>query len=290
MSPTAQAFLKAIELTKVEPLHADDAFTAMTQYAPWSKAYGGDLVAQATASASATVDADRVIHSMHSYFIRPADIGSPVRYEVERLRDGRSYSTREVRAYQGDKLVFVALSSFHAREAGDEYAEQMPADIPEPDSLPSSEQVLEGVSSAAAEYWSTGRSFDMRHIPGPIYLEVDGAKQPHQAIWLRSFEQLPDNPELHRTALAYVCDYTILEPILRQQGRAWGDPGLVTASLDHSLWFHRDGRLDEWVLYAQQAVSAGHGRGLARGSFFSRAGELLATVSQEGMIRVPRDV
>jgi acyl-CoA thioesterase-2 len=293
MSPTSQTFLRAIELTPVEPPHAgtrvDAAFTAVTQYVPWPKAYGGDLVAQAAASASLTAGADRRIHSMHSYFMRPADIGSTVRYEVERLRDGRSYSTREVRAYQDEKAIFVALASFHAEEEGDGYAESMPADIPDPEGLPSSAQVLAGVSTPAAEYWSTGRSFDMRHVPGPLYLEVDGARQAHQAIWIRSFERLPDDPQLHRLALAYVCDYTILEPILRQQGRAWGDPGLVTASLDHSLWFHRDGRLDEWVLYAQQTASAQHGRGLARGSFFSRTGTLLATVSQEGMIRVPRD-
>lgn len=288
MSPTSQTFLAAIDLTAAEPARADDAFTAVTQYVPWPKSYGGDLVAQAVASASRTVSDDRVIHSTHSYFLRPADIGATIRYEVDRLRDGRSYSTREVKGYQGDTLVYAALASFHVREDGGGYAPIAPRDLPDPESLPSSAEALAGIPGPAAEYWSTGRSFDMRHIPAPIYLTASADAAPHQAIWIRSFDDLGDDPQLHRLALAYVCDYTILEPVLRQQGRAWSDPGLVTASLDHSLWFHRDGRLDEWVLYAQDAASAQDGRGLATGSFYSRSGELLATVAQEGMIRAPQ--
>lgn len=284
MTPTSETFLRAIELTTVGP----DVFVATTQDVPWPKAYGGDLVAQSAASAGATVGDERVLHSLHSYFLRPADIGADIRYHVERLRDGRSYSSREVRAYQNDALVFISLASFHAEEDGGDFATALPTDLPQPEDLPSSADVLAGVDTAAARYWSTGRSFDLRHIPFPVYLEADGARLPHQAVWMRSFSALPDDALVHRLALAYVSDYTILEPILRQQGRAWGDAGLVTASLDNALWFHRDGRLDDWVLYTQEAASAQRGRGLARGSFYSRSGELLATISQEGMIRSPR--
>jgi acyl-CoA thioesterase-2 len=171
-------------------------------------------------------------------------------------------------------------------EGGAEFAQVMPTGIPDPESLASSGEVLEGVNSPAAQYWSSGRSFDMRHVPGPLYFEVQGEQVPHQAVWLKSFDALPDDPQLHRLALAYVCDYTILEPILRNQGHAWGDEDLTTASLDHSMWFHRDGRADEWVLYVQEAVSQQHSRGLAKGNFFSRNGVLLATVAQEGVIRI----
>lgn len=286
MSPTSQTFLDAVQLTPVATDSGPDVFTAVTQYVPWPKAYGGDLVAQAAASAARTTDSDRVLHSMHSYFMRPADIGAPIRYEVERLRDGRSYSTREVRGYQNGKVIFMTIASFHVPEDGAESSPPMPTGLPDPEGLPSSAESLAGLDSAAAEYWSSGRSFDMRHVPGPVYLESDGVRQPHQAVWVKSFDALPDDPELHRIALAYVCDYTILEPVLREQGLAWMSEGLATASLDHSLWFHRDGRLDEWVLYVQEAVSAQRSRGLARGSFFTRDGQLLASVAQEGMIRV----
>ena len=286
MRPTFAIFLDAIALTEVAPLHGDEAYTATTQYVPWPKAYGGDLVAQAAASATRSVGTERVLHSMHSYFMRPADIDAPVQYDVERLRDGRSYSTREVRATQGGKVIFIALASFQRPENGSEFAQRMPDGIPEPEDLPSSAESVAGVDTAAARYWSTGRSFDMRHVPGPVYFEVEGARTPHQAVWLKSFDTLPDDPQLHRLALAYVCDYTILEPILLNQGHAWADEDLVTASLDHSMWFHRDGRVDEWVLYAQEAVSQQHSRGLAHGNFFSHDGVLLASVAQEGVIRV----
>ncbi|MHA7304260.1 acyl-CoA thioesterase [Arthrobacter sp. TMN-49] len=284
---TSETFLKAIELTPVEPQEHDLAFEANTQYVPWPKSYGGDMVAQSAAAMMRSVEADRGLHSMHSYFMRPVDIGAAVRYEVEILRDGRGYSTRSVRGYQNGKAVFAAMGSFHVPETGPEYQPTMPAAV-DPESLRSAAQVLEGIPGPAADYWSHGRSFDMRHIPGPVYLEVAGNTAPTvptQAVWVKAFDRLPDDANLHRAALAYVCDYTILEPLLRVNGLTWSSPGLATASLDHSIWFHRDGRADDWVLYAQEALSGQHNRGLAMGRFFSRDGHLLATVAQEGMVR-----
>jgi acyl-CoA thioesterase-2 len=285
MAPTSSVFLDAIDLT---PGDVDDSFLATPQYVPWPKAYGGDLVAQGALAAIRTAGDDRSLHSIHSYFLLPVDSGVPVRYDVERLREGRSYSTRQVRGFQHDELAFVALASFAVVEEGPDFHAPMPADLPDPESLPSSAEVLAGVDTEAARYWSEGRSFDMRHVPGPIYLEVDGHREPHQAIWIKSYDALPDDPAVHRAALVYVCDYTILEPLLRQQGRAWADADLMTASLDHSMWLHRDGRLDEWVLYAQEAESLQNNRGLATGRFFRRDGVLLATLAQEGMIRTRR--
>jgi acyl-CoA thioesterase-2 len=277
-----------MQLEPVEPQFFDQAFSAVTQYVPWPKAYGGDMVAQAASAAMQSVTPDRELHSMHSYFMRPVDILQPVRYEVELLRDGRSYSTRQVRAYQNDKVSYVALASFHVPEDGNEYAALPPralSGLPMPEDLPSAAARLVGIEGAAAEYWATQRSFDMRHVDEPVYVPGDRDRVPHQAVWIKAFEQLPDDPHIQRAALAYVCDYTILEPLLRQQGAAWADKGLVTASLDHAMWFHRAGRMDEWVLYAQEAVSAQHSRGLATGRFYSRDGNLLATVAQEGVIR-----
>lgn len=286
---TTETFLRSIELTAVDG-PADASFEATTQYVPWPKAYGGDMTAQATAAMQATVGADRTLHSMHSYFMRPVNIGAPVRYDVEILRDGRGYSTRSVRGIQNGKTAFTAQGSFHVREEGPEFQQQAPAAV-DPETLRTAAQALDGVEGPAADYWGHGRSFDMRHVPGPLYLGTEGGTVASQAVWVRAFNALPDaadakaTADRHRTALAYVCDYTILETLLRVRELNWSSPNLATASLDHSMWFHRDGRADEWILYAQDAVSVQDNRGLALGRFFDTSGRLLATVAQEGMIR-----
>lgn len=286
MNATSQRFLSAVALEEVEPGLYDRAFEARPQYVPWPKAYGGDMVAQAIAAAAATAAPDRVVHSTHGYFLRPVDIDLAVRYEVEVLRDGRGYSTRNVRALQADKVVFASMLSFHTGAVSPEFHLAAP-ETPDPESLPSSADALAGHDGDAASYWSHGRSFDMRHVPGPLYLSHDGRRTPHQAVWLRSFDDLRGDALLHQVALAYVCDYTILEPALRVLGLHWSSPGLVTASLDHSMWFHRPARLDDWLLYAQEAVSVGSGRALATGRFFDRQGRLVATVAQEGLVLAP---
>lgn len=287
---SSQIFLDAIELTTCDAEVFDQAYTAIPQYVPWPKAYGGDMVAQGASAMMRSVSDDRTLHSMHSYFLRPVDMHVPVRYEVELLRDGRGYSTRQVRGFQNNKPVYTALGSFHVSEEGTEQASTAPAEYLDidPESLASAAQVLTEAQGPAAEYWSTGRSFDMRHVPGALYLNVDGERTAHQAVWVKAFTQLPDDQITQRAALAYVCDYTILEPILRTQNLSWGAEGLVTASLDHAMWFHREGRVDDWVLYVQEAVSTQNSRGLAWGRFYTRDGQLLATVAQEGMIRAPR--
>lgn len=281
---TSETFLRAVELTPSPAEVYDEAYEATTQYVPWPKAYGGDMVAQAAAAMMRSVNGDRALHSMHSYFMRPVGVGATIRYEVERLRDGRGYSTRTVRGFQSGKAVYAAMGSFQVPENGPDYQPEAPVAV-DPDSLRSAAEALEEAEGPAADYWSTGRSFDMRHVPGPIYIKLEGEPMPQQAIWVKAFDALPDEANLHRSALAYVCDYTILEPLLRVNGLHWSSPGLATASLDHSMWFHRDGRADEWILYAQEAVSSQSNRGLAMGRFFDRQGRLLATVAQEGMIR-----
>lgn len=291
---TTETFLNAVDLTEVDaPNEQTRSFEAVAQYVPWPKAYGGDMVAQGLAAMMRTVGDDRSAHSTHSYFMRPVDIGATVRYDVELLRDGRGYSTRQVRASQDGKIVYISTGSFQVPVEEEHYAEPAPAVLTEvaPESLPSSAEALRGFEDDAARYWSDGRSFDMRHVEGPIYRGGVELQQPSQAVWIRSFDPLPvsGNPktdeDLHRIGLAYLCDYTILESLLRQRGLSWGTEGLVTASLDHSMWFHRPGRVDDWILYVQEAVSSQSQRGLATGNFYSREGDLLASVAQEGMIR-----
>jgi acyl-CoA thioesterase-2 len=295
---TSSILTAALRLTPCEPEHADLAFTATTQDCPWPKAYGGDLVAQASAAAMRSVNDGKTLHSTHSYFLRPADIGAEVRYEVEVLRDGRGYSTRGVRGYQRGKTVYASLSNFTAGGESGTYEAAFPADLPGPETLPSSADHLADrkggtMTDESKAYWSGGRGFDMRHVPGPVYLEVQGGSAPHQAVWVKPFDPLRPvdgltGQQRDLAALAYVCDYTILEPVLRVLDLPWARPGLVTASLDHSMWFHRPprpGEADGWLLYLQEAGAVGAGRGLGTGRFFTPDRHHLATVAQEGMIR-----
>ncbi|MBI0383816.1 thioesterase family protein, partial [Streptomyces albiflaviniger] len=252
-------------------------------------------VAQAAAAAMRSVTDGKSPHSMHSYFLRPADIGAEVRYEVEVVRDGRGYSTRQVRGYQNGKPLYVCLAGFAAGEAGADFHTDFAEDVPDPEGLPSSAEYLAeraggSMTEESKAYWSGGRGFDMRHVPGPVYLTVEGERLPHQAVWLRPFDPLRPvdgltDAQRDLAALAYVCDYTILEPVLRVLDLPWARPGLVTASLDHAMWFHRPGPVDGWLLYVQEAVAADAGRGLGTGRFFTRDHRHLATVVQEGLIR-----
>jgi len=294
VNPTSATFTDAVTLKASEPMVFDVAFTATTQPCPWPKAYGGDMVAQALVAAMQTVEG-KSVHSMHSYFMRPVDIGAEARYEVEVLRDGRGYATRQVRAYQNGNPAYVCLASFAAGEAGGSFRAQMPEGVPDPDTLPTSAAYLVDRTGAtmtetSKAYWATGRSFDMRHLPGPVYVTVDGGTSAHQSVWIKPYDALRDvaglsTEQRDTAALAYVCDYTILEPALRTLGVAWADEGLATASLDHAMWFHRPVRMDDWLLYAQEAISVESGRGSAVGRFFTRDGVHVATVVQEGMIR-----
>jgi acyl-CoA thioesterase-2 len=230
-APTSEIFTDAVTLKPVAAEHFDSAFTAVTQPVPWPKAYGGDLVAQAVVAAMRTVEEGKSLNSAHSYFMRPADIGAEVRYEVEHLRDGRGFSTRQVRAFQNGKAIYTCLASFAAGEPGQDHQAVFPADVPEPETLPSSAEYLAGrtggtMTEASRAYWSHGRSFDMRHVPGPVYLTVEGAGLAHQAVWVRPFDRLRPvaglNPaQRDLAALAYVCDYTILESVLRVCGLSW---------------------------------------------------------------------
>jgi acyl-CoA thioesterase-2 len=292
MSPDARGFLDAIALRPVPPESGAgpvDVFMATTQPVPWPKAYGGDLVAQALAAATATVDESRALHSTHAYFLRPADIGEEVRYEVERTRDGGSFSSRLVRGTQHGRDVVECMASFQIPRQSAEYAPRATASLVDPDSLPSSADAVAGHEGPFAEFWAAGRSFELRHEPAPLYFSADPAAAPpaSQAIWIRAFSPIPTEPALQRLALAWVCDAPILEPLLRTHGTHWSAPGLMTASLDHSMWFHRDADLNDWLRFALDAESSQSERGLVIGRFTDRGGRLVATVAQEGLLRLP---
>lgn len=264
----------------------ENLFEGPSQWMPHGRVFGGQVLAQSLVAATRTVE-NRNVHSLHGYFLRPGDIDLPITFSVDRLRDGRSFSTRRVQAFQKDEPIFSMIASFQQDDPGLDHQDEFPIDIPDPETLPSAADLMGDNPHPVAQYWSKARPFDMRHVPSPIYFKVEGEPVAHQAVWIKSLGVLPESQELHTAALAYASDYSILESIYRRHGIAWSHPGLKSASLDHAMWFHRPARVDQWMLYVQESPSAQGGRGLALGKIFSSRGELLATVAQEGMVRIP---
>lgn len=265
----------------------EDIFTGPSQWMPHGRVFGGQVLAQSLVAATRTVDGVRNVHSMHGYFLRPGDIRLPITFSVDRLRDGRSFSTRRVQAYQNGDPIFSMIASFQEPALGIDHQEASPTDIPGPESLPSAAELMGANPHPVAQFWAKARPFDIRHIPSPIYFNVEGEHIAKQAVWMKALGPMPEDPILHQAALAYASDYSILEPIFRRHGISWAHPGLSSASLDHAMWFHRPVRVDDWLLYVQDSPSASGSRGLSLGKIFSRDGILVATVAQEGMVRVP---
>ncbi len=279
--------LDALDLTNTGAPPSEDIFVAPSQWTPGGRVFGGQVLAQSLIAAGRTVPDDRPVHSMHGYFLRPGDARKEITFSVDRIHDGRSFTTRRTQALQDGMPILSMIASFQTEDQGLEHQAVMPGGLPDPETLPSTADVLAGIDHPVALFWSTRRAFDIRHVESPIYFEASGDRVPHQAVWMRAVGTLPDDPTLHRAALAYASDYSILESTLRAHGVAWGTPGLKAASLDHAMWWHRFGRADEWMLYVQESPNAIGGRGLSLGRIYSRDGVLLASVAQEGTIRVP---
>ncbi|MBH0009012.1 acyl-CoA thioesterase II [Salinibacterium sp. SWN1162] len=280
--------LTALNLTDTGARTSEDIFTGPSQWMPQGRVFGGQVLAQALVAAQRTIADDRSVHSMHGYFLRPGDINLPITFSVDRIHDGRSFSTRRTQAYQDGVPILSAIASFQDDDEGLDHQIDMPAGLPDPESLPTTAEVLAEFDHPVARYWASERPFDMRYVTSPIFLGVDGGTVGHQAVWLKSVGPMPDDMNLHRAALAYASDYSILESIMRRHGLAWVTPGIKVASLDHAMWWHRDARVDEWLLYVQESPNAIGGRGLSQGRIYDRAGRLIASVAQEGMVRPPR--
>ena len=262
-------------------------FVGRTQWMPHGRVFGGQVLAQALIAAMRTMVDGRAPHSLHSYFLRPGDINKEIAFSVEILRDGRSFSARRVHALQDGQPIFSMIASFQDPDAGLEHQSLMPQGVTPPEQLPSAADLLSAFDHPATNYWSKARPFDLRHASEPVYLQPAKQQLAEQLIWFKALSELPDDPQLQAAALAYASDYSILESILRRHGLSWAHPGLASASLDHAMWFHRPARVDQWLLYAQESPSAQNGRGLSLGKIFDRDGKLIASVAQEGMVRIP---
>jgi acyl-CoA thioesterase II len=287
VSDPLAGLLAALDLTDTGARTAEDIFTGPSQWMPMGRVFGGQVLAQSLVAATRTVPAERPVHSVHGYFLRPGDATLPITFSVDRIHDGRSFSTRRTQAYQEGLPILSMITSFQTEDEGISHQAAMPTGLPDPETLPTTAERLAGIDHPMARYWSTRRPFDIRHIGSAVYADADPERRTTQAVWMRTLGTMPDDPALHRAALVYATDYVILESVLRGHGLRWAEPGLKIASLDHAMWWHRFARVDEWLLYTQESPVAGGGRGLSLGRIHTRDGLLVASVAQEGTFRVP---
>jgi acyl-CoA thioesterase-2 len=271
-----------VALLDLEPIEVN-IFRGRSPDETRQRVFGGQVAAQALVAAVRTVDVPgRAVHSLHAYFLRPGDPRVPILYEVDRIRDGRSFTTRRVTAIQHGKAIFNLSASFHTPEEGFVHATPMP-DVPDPEDLPTTRSLLEptGIDPGLT---FIGTQIDLRWVT-PLPTDRDRPLPPRQLVWFRANGVFDDDPVLHRCLLTYASDLTLLDTTLLPHGVGWQDHGVEMASLDHAIWFHGDFRADEWLLYEQDTPAAAQGRGLARGLVYRRDGTLVATVIQEGLLR-----
>lgn len=281
-----------VELLDLERLEAN-LFRGVSPDEERQRVFGGQVAGQALVAAARTVDGAtgddaldpetrRLVHSLHAYFLRPGDPKVPIVYEVDRIRDGRSFTTRRVVAIQHGRAIFNLQASFHGDEPGPSYQAAMP-EGPPPESLPTLRERVEPLRETMGEWIDRPRPIDIRHVDEPIWLAREFEPREQQLVWIRGDGKLPDDPTLHACVATFASDFTLLDSTLLPHGKA--DEEFFMASLDHGMWFHRVFRADEWLLYVQRPISDSNARGLAGGLIFTRDGELAVTVMQEGLIR-----
>ncbi|GAA3818899.1 MULTISPECIES: acyl-CoA thioesterase II [Amycolatopsis] len=271
-----------LDLERIE----EDIFRGVSPPHSPVRVFGGQVAGQALVAAGRTVPPERRVHSLHAYFIRGGDPRVPIVYEVDRIRDGRSFTTRRVVAVQHGKAIFALSASFQKSEPGLEHADAMP-EVPDPETLPTYAERLAEFPQALPDVRKRPRPIDIRYVNDPPWVTRQTGERPgRNQVWMRADGVLPDDQLLHVCVLTYASDMTLLDSPLARHGVYWDLDRVLGASLDHALWFHRPFRADEWFLYDTESPSASGGRGLATGRFFSRDGKLLATVVQEGLLRV----
>lgn len=282
MNPILNELIELLSLEQIE----DNLFRGISHDIGTNRVYGGQVLGQALKAAQTTVEG-RHIHSLHAYFLRLGDHTAPIIYEVDRTRDGKSFSARRVVAIQHGQPIFTMSASFQIPETGVDYQEQMPATAA-PEALKSINEYLGNLSERAPDKFKLTTSlyapFDMKPVE-PVDLANPIKRKPVRHLWLRTADKLPDDPVIHLVLLAYVSDYSLLDTNLLPHGLHVLDSNLQIASIDHAMWFHRRFRMDEWLLYACEGVSTSGARGVARGRFFTRDGVLVASTMQEGLLR-----
>lgn len=268
---------------RLEPA-GTDTFVGHSVPQVHGRVYGGQVLGQGMIAAARTVGAGRLPHSVHGYFLRPGDLQEPITFAVQRLRDGRSFSARQVHALQSGKPILSMSCSFQEDQQGLEHAVG-PPQVPGPEQLTSSVAMFRAIDHPLAQHFYRNFAFDVRHVEGSLFLGPAEDALHTQRLWMRARGPVPGEQVDHRAILAYACDQIMLEPVLRAHSLSWRQPRISIASLDHAMWWHRDVDMNQWLLYVQQSPSAQGGRGLGTARVYTAEGALVATIAQEGMIR-----
>ena len=284
MTAVLDELVTLLALERIE----ENLFRGQSQNLGWGIVFGGQVLGQALSAATQTVPAERRVHSMQAYFLRPGDAKKPIVYDVDRIRDGGSFTTRRVVAIQSGEPIFNMAASFQVEEPGFHHEDAMP-DVPAPESLRTERERLaalgERLPKVFRERALADRPFELRPVDDSSDIILAGPMPPTRMVWLRASGTLPDDPGVHRAMLAYVSDNAFITTSLLPHGVGWHTPGMQVASLDHVMWFHESFRADEWFLYAIESPKAHGARGLVRGKVYTRDGRLVATTAQEGLIR-----
>lgn len=286
MSQALNKLLDLLDLEKIE----EGIFRGQSEDLGLRQVFGGQVVGQAIYAAKQTVPTDRLVHSFHSYFLRPGDSSKPIIYDVETLRDGNSFSARRVSAIQNGKPIFYMTASFQSQEEGFEHQNTMP-DVPPPEGLMSETEIARQfahlIPEKVREKFIGNQPIEMR--PVKFHNPLQGSKaEPNRYVWFRANGKMPDDLRVHQYLLGYASDFNFLPTALQPHGIGFLEPGVQIATIDHSMWFHRPFRLDDWLLYAVESTSASGSRGFVRGQIYNREGVLVASTVQEGVIRLHR--
>ncbi len=278
-----EELLRLLKLEKIE----ENIFRGQSQDLGFGNVFGGQVLGQSLSAASRTVSPDRAAHSLHAYFLRPGDPTRPIVYTVDCIRDGKSFTTRRVVAVQKGRPIFSMSASFHADEPGFDHQDEMP-DVPGPEGLEceldTAKRFADRIPTGIREKLLCPKPIEIRHV-NPVNPFEPEKMPPQKYVWFRTSGDMPDDSAAHRYLLLYASDFNLVTTSLYPHGHTFWEPAMQIASLDHAMWFHRDFRMDEWLLYAMSSPSAGKARGMAIGRIFTREGKLVATVSQEGLIR-----
>jgi acyl-CoA thioesterase-2 len=282
MANVLDELVKLLALERIEV----NLFRGQSQDLGWGAVFGGQVLGQALSAAVQTVPAERHVHSLHAYFLRAGDVKKPILYDIDRIRDGSSFTTRRVNAIQHGHAIFSMSASFQLEEGGFEHQDAMP-EAPAPESLKTELELVQALDLPAAikERISSPRPFELRFVPVEDDLFHPTPLPPRRLVWLRAVDKLPDDPALHRYLLAYASDHGFVTTSLLPHGVTWMTPGMQIASLDHAMWFLRPFRVDDWLLHVIDSPVAHGARGLVRGEIYNRKGELVACTAQEGLIR-----
>ena len=272
-----------IELLDLEVID-DNIFRGKDTGEDRQRTFGGQVAAQALVAAGRTVERTKQVHSLHAYFLRPGDAKYPTVYQVDRIRDGRSFATRRVVAIQHGEAIFNLQASFHVVEEGVDHHDPMPI-VAEPENLPTFRERFAEYAEQMGDWYTRPRPIDLRYLVDPSRLAA-GPQDPIMQMWFKADGPLPEDPLLHACVVAYTSDMSLLDSIIIGHGLRWDDGTMQGASLDHAMWFHRPFRADDWVLYDMRSPSAAGARGLALGNMFTNDGKLVVTVAQEGLIRL----